>query len=173
MAGAVPLPHAAVLDRHHFLAAGRAQVPAGETAERPADRLVRASQVEKVLLRFVGDMPCPAVRSGRAGFQPEEPLQRVDPRAGPTPLLVAVPVELGAHGFGHPPAVDVAEAAQNAPGHADAEGVDQFLPEQPLRDGVENQCPLSGEADQAPLGVELEEFPEVQLFNTHGATLPL
>lgn len=68
--------------------------------------------------------------------------------------------------------MDIPETAQNAPSHADSEGVDQFLPEQSLRDGVEDQRPLPGEPDEPPLGVEFEEFPEIQFFNAQSPTLP-
>ncbi len=123
-----------------------------------------------MLFRLVGDAPGPALGGeggGTAGIQHEEPLEGVDPGARPAPVLVAVPFELGAHRLGHAPSVDVAEPAQDAPGHPHPEGVDEFLPEKSLGHGVEDERPLAGETDEPPSGIEFQEFLQVEFLDTH------
>jgi hypothetical protein len=76
-----------------------------------------------------------------------------------------------AHRLGHALAVGVAEAAQEAPGDPNAEGVDEFLPEQALGHGVEDEGPLAGESDEPALGIDFQEFLEIKLFNSQSLTL--
>ena len=64
-------------------------------------------------------------------------------------------------------ALDVAEAAEDASGDPDAEGIDKLLAEQALRHGIEDQRPLTGEADEPSAGIQFEEFPEIELFYPH------
>jgi hypothetical protein len=170
MAGRVALAHALILDRAHLPGSGETQVAARQPAEGPANRVFRPAQVKQVLLGFVGDPPGPPFggeRGRAAGFQHEKPLERVEPRAGATPLLVGVPFELGAHCFGHPSAMHVTETAEDASRHPDTEGVDQLFPEQPLGHRVENQRPLACKADEPSSWVELEKFLEIEVFDAH------
>src|SRR5207302_1484170 len=121
-----------------------------------------------------GNAPHSSLRSeggGTSGFQHEEALERVDPGAGSSPIVVAVPLEFGSHGFGHAPAMDVAESGENPPGHPDAEGVDELLPEQALGDGVEDERALAGKVDQPPAGIQFEQFLQVKGFDAHTAPL--
>src|SRR6185436_8577971 len=166
--------HAPVLDRKDLVAHGEAQVAAGETAERPAHRVARLPQMEQVLLGFVGNPPGPALlveTETASGFQHEEALQGIDPGAGPLPVLKGCPVELVAHRLGHAPAVGISEAAQKTAGDPYAEGVDEFLPEQPLGHGIEDEGTLTRESDQASGRIDLQEFLQIEFFDTHESPL--
>jgi hypothetical protein len=130
--------------------------------------------MKDVLLSLIGDAPRPSLGSeggGTPGFQQEESLERVDPRAGSPPVVVAVPFELGSHRFGHAPAVDVAETAQDAPGHPDAKGVDEFLPEQALSHGVDDERPLTRKMDKAPTGIQFQQLFQVQCLDAQTSPL--
>src|SRR6185295_7807153 len=104
-----------------------------------------------------------------ARLQQEEALERIDPGAGPQPVLVAVPLELGSQGFGQALAVRVAEAAQQTARNPDAEGVDELFPEQSLGDRVEEERALAGKPDQPSSGVHFQEFLEIEFFDAHGS----
>src|SRR5205814_5149685 len=71
----------------------------------------------------------------------------------------------------HPSAVDVAEAGEDPPRHPEAEGVDQFLSEESLGHGIEDQGPLSGKTDEPPLRVQFEQFLQIQLFDANRTPL--
>src|SRR5688572_4178912 len=126
--------------------------------------------MKDVLLRLVGHAPRASLRSegsGTSRLQHEEPLERVEPGAGPAPVVVAVPLELGLHRLRHTTAVDISEPAQEPARHSDTEGVDELLPQKPLGDAIEDEGALAGEVDQPPSGVQLQKFLQVKGFDAH------
>src|SRR5437879_4292263 len=113
--------------------------------------------MEDMLLSLIRHEPGTALGSeggGTSGFQHEEALERIDPGASSSPIVVAVPLEFGPHCFGHAPAVDVSETAENPPSHPDSEGVNELLSEQSLGDGVEDERALAGKVDEPPAGIQ-------------------
>ncbi len=132
---------------------------------------VGATEVQQVLLGLVGgdEHRRPPWTSGSVlpGLDAEEALERVDARARAPPVLVAVPLELGLHRLGHAPAVREAELGEHGARGREAEVLDEVLAQQPHRDGVEQQRALPGEADHAPLGVQLQELLVVQVLGSH------
>ena len=69
--------------------------------------------------------------------------------------------------LGRPPAVCVPEPSEHAFGGRGADGVDELLPEEPQRDGIEDHGALSGELDEAALRFELQEPVEVEIGGAH------
>jgi hypothetical protein len=88
-------------------------------------------------------------------------------RPGASPFLVALPVELGFHGFRHAPAVGEAELREHRTRRGEAEILDQVLPEQAHRDGVEQERALAGEPDDAAFRIQLQQLVMVQVLGAH------
>ena len=102
----------------------------------------------------------------RAGRR-DEALKRVEPPARLPPLLLVVPGEVLPEGRGRAPAVRIAEAGQGAARARNAQGLDQLLPEQSDRHGVEQQRALLPEADDPALRVDVKQLPQVQVGCAH------
>src|SRR6478609_1590961 len=164
MAGRVALADAALLDADDLLAVAVRQIAAGEAGQRPAHRLLRAPELQEVLLRFIRLVPQRLGErrrfAGRAlhRLEPHHALQRVQPPAGDLPFAIAVPRELRAHRLRRAPAVRVAEAREHAARDGNADRLDELAPEQAERDRIHQDHALAGEADDAALGRELEQL---------------
>jgi hypothetical protein len=65
----------------------------------------------------------------------------------------------------------VSEAAQQAARHPHAEGIDQLLPEKSLSDGIEDERSLAGKPDEPSIRIDLQEFLQIKLFNSHASFL--
>ena len=65
----------------------------------------------------------------------------------------------------------VPEPREDPAGRDQAEGLDQFPPQQPQRHGVEEHRPLARKADDAAFGVELEHFTKVEIRCAHPESL--
>jgi hypothetical protein len=91
--------------------------------------------------------------------------------ASAEPLLLAVPLELRLHGFGQAPPVGEAKLGEHGSSGREAEVLDQVLPQEPHRHRVDQERPLPGEADHAPLRVQDQQFLEVQIVGTHWRSL--
>ena len=83
-----------------------------------------------------------------------------------------VPLEFGLHGLGHAPAVGEAELGEHGAGGGQAEVLDQVLAQKSHRHGVEKQRALSGEADHAALGVQLQQLLVIQIVGAHRCLHP-
>ena len=83
----------------------------------------------------------------------EEAFQGVDAGTRMLPFLFGVPFELVLHGLGHTPAVGKTELGKHRAGGRQAEVLDEVLAQCPHRHSVEQQRPLSGEANHAAFRV--------------------
>jgi len=127
--------------------------------------------VQQVLLRFVGGEqrhPLLGERSLAASLDAKQAFERVDAGAGALPVVVAAPLELRLHRLGHAPAVRETELGEHRARREQAEVLDQVLAQQTHRHRVEQQRALPGEADHAPLGVQLQQLFVVQIVRAHG-----
>jgi hypothetical protein len=102
----------------------------------------------------------------------EQAFEGMDARARALPVVVAVPLELGLHRLRHAPAVREAELGQHRAGGGEAEVLDEILAQQAHRDRVEQQRALPGEADHAPLGVQIQQLLVVEIVRAHRTTPP-
>jgi len=167
----VALAHAPFLEDVDRLAGASREVAARQPADGAAHRLVGAPEVHQVLLGFIrGDERHPAIGQLALvpGLHPEQPLQGVDAGAGATPVVVAVPRELGLHGLGHSPPVGESELDEHRAGGRRAEVLYEVLPQQAHRDGVEQQGSLPGEPDHTGVGIELQQLFVIEVFDAHG-----
>jgi hypothetical protein len=101
------------------------------------------------------------------GLDDDEPMKRMKAAAGRPPLVLAVPGEGRPQALGRPPAVREAEAREDAAGEGRPERLDELLPEEPERDGVEEERALAAEMDEPALRVEAQELPEIEVFGAH------
>ncbi len=139
-------------------------------ADRPAHGDVGPTEVEEMLLRLVRSdehRSLLAERVATARLDAEESLERVDAEPCAQPLLVAVPGELLAHRFGHPPSVGEPELREHGARRGQPEVLDQVLPQEPHRDRVEQERALSREANDPAFRVELEELLVIQVRCAH------
>ena len=174
VAGGVTVAHAAILQHEDLLAGGPAQVAADEAADGPAHGTFRAAEMEQVLLGLVGrgqqdSLPGQGVPA--AGVHLEHAFQGMQPHGRVPPLRVVVPLEFGAQGFGHPPAVGEAELGEHGAGRQQAEVLHEVLAQKAHGHRVQQDRALPGEADDAAVRIQLEQFLVIQVGGAHG--LPL
>ena len=176
----VALAAAAFLHAVDVPAVGAGEVAAGKAGERPAHGLLGAPEVQQVLLGLVAVLPdrernrlgaVARIPGGR--LDAHQTLQRVQPSAGALPVVLAVPRKAVLERIGGAPAVGVAEPGQHRPSRREPERVDQLAPQQAHRHRVEQQGSLVGEADDAALGVELEQLAEVEISGAHAIIIRL
>ena len=111
-----------------------------------------------MLLRFVGVVPdafgawSSCAERGACHLRANEALNRMEPRAGRSPLVFAVPRESLAECFGDAPAMRVPEPGQHRSRGRQAEHVDELLPQQPQRDRIQQEHAFAGERDSPPSG---------------------
>src|SRR5260370_12618041 len=100
-----------------------------------------------------------------------ETLYRVQARSRGAPVVLAVPGKSFPKRFGDAPSVCVTEPSEYGPRHCRAECLDEFLPEEPDRDGIEQEHALASEGDAAALGAEMQHFVNIAIGRAHH-TLP-
>jgi hypothetical protein len=167
--GAAPT-HAAILEHEDLFFRASAQVAARQAGNGPAHGLVRATEMQQVLLGLVRGHQHDASFGQRplaAWGYAEQTLERVNPGAGAAPIIGAVPAERALHGFGHAPAVREAELGEHRARGRHAEVLHQVLSQQPHGYGVDQQRSLAGEANHARLGIQLQKLFVVQIFGSH------
>src|SRR5690606_17747988 len=146
----VAFAQATILENVGLLAGGPAEVAADEAADGPAHGQAGTAEVQEMLLRLVRGGENRALLGERVlavRCDTEQALARMETRSGVAPLCLAVPLELGLHGFGHPPAVSKAELREYGTSGRETEVLDEILAQKPHRDRVQEQRALSGEAD--------------------------
>src|ERR1700683_1537907 len=111
------------------------------------------------------------IERGLCHLRAHEPLNRVQARAGLSPLLFAIPGEYLAQHFGHAPAVSVAEPGEHRARHRGAERLNQFPSQQTQRDCVQEQYALAGERDDAALGGKVQELMNIEIGGSHAVSL--
>src|ERR1700674_505755 len=80
------------------------------------------------------------------------PLYRMQARSRGAPVVLAVPREPLAKRFGDAPSVRVTEPGEHGPRRCRAERLDELLPEEPERDGIEQEHAFASESDASALG---------------------
>ena len=96
-----------------------------------------------------------------------QPLQGVQPAARLPPFVFAVPREAGVEVLGGAPAVRVAEPRQDRARAGQTERLDQLAAQQPQRHGVQQQHAFVGEAEDAALRVDVQQFLEIEVVGAH------
>ena len=99
-----------------------------------------------------------------------EALNRVKPRAGHSPFVFAVPRKSLAQHFGDAPSVRIPEPREHGPRRRHAERVNELPPQQPQRDGIQQEHALAGEGDDAALGKEMKQLMDVEVRRAHQAS---
>src|SRR4029077_8282350 len=95
----IALASAAILDGNDLLAVDARHVAAREAHQRPADGLICLSKMQQVLFGLIRVVPnALGARRGRAHrgtchLCAHEALNRMEPRAGSSPFVLAVPRE--------------------------------------------------------------------------------
>ena len=97
-------------------------------------------------------------RSISSGPDAEKALEGMDAGAGAPPLFIALPSELGPHRFSHAPAMGEAKLGEHDAAGRQAEVVDEVSSQEPHRHCVNEERTLPGEANDAPLRVQLEQL---------------
>jgi len=126
--------------------------------------------VQEVLLRLVGvDERHAFGRQWPTALQldVEQAFQGVDACSRPSPIFIAVPIELGPHGLGHSPPVGETVLGEHRPRGDEPEVLREVLPQEPGRHRVEEEGPLTGEVDDAPVMVHVQEFVQSQVICAH------
>src|SRR5258705_7025895 len=165
----IPFAPTAIFDGDDLFAIDTGQVATGEAHQGPADRLVRPSEMQQMLLRLVRIVP-DAFGAGGGGtkrstphFRAHETLYRVQARSRGAPVVLPVPGKSLPKRLGDPPSVCVTESSEHGPRRCRAERLDEFLPEEPERDGIEQEHPLATEGDAPALGDEMQQFANVAI----------
>ena len=91
---------------------------------------------------------------------------------GDPPLALALPRHRGPHRLRGPPTERVTEACEHAPRDVNAERLDQMSTEYADPRRVDEQRPRAAEAEDAALGIELEELTEIEIAVLHGRAFP-
>src|SRR5262249_30211229 len=71
--------------------------------------------------------------------------------------------------LGHAPSVGIAESREHHSRGRHPERLDELLPQQSQRHGVEQEHPLAGKRDEAPLGSEMQQLMDVEIGRAHGS----
>src|SRR5260370_13647372 len=96
-----------------------------------------------------------------------ETLYRVQARSRGWPVVLAVPGKSFPKRFGDAPSVCVTEPSEYGPRRCRAECLDEFLPEEPERDGIEQEHALASEGDASALGDEMQQFVNIEIGGAH------
>src|SRR5260370_16607365 len=129
--------------------------------------------MQQMLLRLGRIVP-DAVGAGGGGterstrrLRAHETLYRVEARSRGAPVVLAVPGKSFPKRFGDAPSVCVTEPSEYGPRRCRAECLDEFLPEEPERDGIEQEHALASEGDASPLGGEIQHFVNIEIASAH------
>src|SRR5712671_858586 len=148
-------------------------VATGEAHQGPADRLVRLSEMQQMLLRLVRIVP-DAFGAGGGGtersprhLRAHQTLYRVQARSRGAPVILAVPGKSLPKRFGDAPSVCVTESGEYGSRRCRAECLDEFLPEEPERDRIEQEHALASEGDASTLGDEMQQFVNIEIGGAH------
>ena len=99
-----------------------------------------------------------------------EALNRMESRAGRSPLVFAIPRESLAERFGDAPTMRVPEPGQDRSRGRQAEHVDELLPEQPQCDRIQQKHTFAGEGDQPALREKVKQLVNIEVRSTHDAS---
>ena len=91
-------------------------------------------------------------------------------RAGRAPVVLAVPRKSLAQRFGDAPSVRVPEPGEHGPRRGRAERLDELLPKQPERDGIEQEHAFASERDESALRNEMQQFVNIEIGGAHQAS---
>src|SRR5882762_10732195 len=69
--------------------------------------------------------------------------------------------------FGDAPSVCVTEPGEHGPRRCRAERLDELLPEEPERDGIEQEHAFASEGDEPTLGNEMQQFVNIEIGGAH------
>src|SRR5262245_3171734 len=164
---------AAIFDGDDLFAVHTGHVATGEAHQRPADRLVRLSEVQQMLLGLVRIVPeAFAAGGGRSErgtcyLDAYETLDRMQTRARGAPFVLAVPRESLPKRLSHAPSVRIAKPGEHGPRPCRTERLDQLPPEEPQRDGIEQERAFAGEGDESALGNEVQQFVNIEIGGAH------
>src|SRR5258705_8078903 len=165
----IPFAPTAIFDGDDLFAIDPGHEATGEAHQGPADRLVRLSEMQQMLLRLVRIVP-DAFGAGGGGterstrhLRAHETLYRVQARSRGAPVVLAVPGESFTKRFGDAPSVRIAEPGEYGPRRCRAERLDELLPEQPERDGIEQEHTFASEGDESALGDEMQQFVDIEI----------
>ena len=104
---------------------------------------------------------------GTRHLRAHETLYRVQARSRGAPVVLAVPGKSLPKRFGDAPSVCVTESGEYGPRRCRAECLDEFLPEEPERDGIEQEHALASEGDASALGDEMQQFVNIEIGGAH------
>ena len=90
-------------------------------------------------------------------------------RAGGAPFVFAVPGKSLAQRFGDAPSVGISEPGEHGPRRCHAERLDELLPEEPERDGIEQEHAFASERDEPALRNEMQQFVNIEVGGAHEA----
>src|SRR5258706_796228 len=176
-ADCIPFAPTAIFDGDDLFAIDTGHVATGEAHQGPADRLVRLSEMQQMLLRLVRIVP-DAFGAGGGGterstrhLRAHETLYRVQARSRGAPVVLAVPGKSLPKRFGDAPSVCVTESGEYGPRRCRAECLDELLPEEPKRDGIEQGHALAGKGDASAFRDEMQQGGNIELGSAH-QTLP-
>src|SRR5260221_13719204 len=96
-----------------------------------------------------------------------ETLYRVQARSRGAPVVLAVPRKSLAKRFGDAPSMCVTEPGEHGPRRCHAERLDELLPEEPQRDGIEQEHAFASEGDEPTLGSEMQQFVNIEIGGAH------
>ena len=170
----VAMADAGGLDAVDRAAVGAAEVAARKATQRPAHADLGLAKVQQVLLGLIGLAP-DRLGKGRGvgalagvyGFEGHGALETVQASPRTSPFFDARPRKAALEALGCAPAVRVAEAGHDPARDIEAQLGDQLLAQQPERDGVEQQRALACEAQDASVGLELEQLVEHEVAEAH------
>ena len=110
-----------------------------------------------------------AERSARH-FRANEALDRVQPRAGLSPFVFAVPGKSVPQHLGDPPAVRIPEPREHGARRRRAERFNELPPQQAQGDGVQEKHALAREGDDSAFRKEMKQFMDVEVRRAHEAS---
>src|SRR5258706_12161876 len=172
-ADCIPFAPTAIFDGDDLFAIDTGHVATGEAHQGPADRLVRLSEMQQMLLRLVRIVP-DAFGAGGGGterstshLRAHETLYRVQARSRGAPVVLAVPGESFTKRFGDAPSVCIAEPGEYGSRRCRAQRLDELLPEEPERDGIEQEHALASEGDASALRGEMQQVVNIQIGGAH------
>src|ERR1700687_1903681 len=83
------------------------------------------------------------------------------------PVVLAVPGKSLPKRFGDAPPVCVTESGEYGPRRCRAECLDEFLPKEAERDGIEQEHALASEGNASALGNEMQQFVNIEIGGAH------
>src|SRR6476660_1978703 len=129
--------------------------------------------MQQMLLRLVRIVPDAfgawggGTERGTCHLGAHETLYRVQARSGGAPVVLAVPRESLPKRFSDAPSVCITEPGEHGPRRCRAERLDELLPEEPERDGIEQEHAFASEGDESALGNEVQQFVNVEIGGAH------